>query len=240
MLERLGCQVDVVANGREAVRMLGMLPYDLAFVDCQMPEMDGYQATAEIRRLPGRASRTPLIALTANAQPQDRQRCLSAGMDGYIAKPVQVSALREALARYAGASPAAGTDREAPFDREHLLLLLGSDPEMLGSIVSLSQEELPRLLSRVVSAQSQADPAELARAAHELKGALLSLDAHPAAEMARRVEMLGRQQRSSEAEPALQALQQETDRLLQGLQALVGKGAAVTAARSRSTELVRV
>ncbi len=100
LLEKLGCRVDVAANGREAVEMVGLLPYDAIFMDCQMPEMDGFEATQEIRRREGSSVRRPIIAMTANAMQGDRERCLDAGMDDYISKPIRKADLTEALERH--------------------------------------------------------------------------------------------------------------------------------------------
>ena len=102
LLGKLGCRVDVAANGREALDMAALLPYDLIFMDCQMPEMDGYQATGEIRRREGPARHTPIIALTAGAMAEDRERCLRAGMDDYLSKPFRAAQLREMLAQHPG------------------------------------------------------------------------------------------------------------------------------------------
>jgi signal transduction histidine kinase/DNA-binding response OmpR family regulator len=101
MLERLGCRVDVAANGIEAVEMAAKFNYDLVFMDCFMPEMDGYHATAELRRrqAPG-APRLPIVALTANAMLEDRQRCLDAGMDDYLSKPVTKDGMHQMLRRW--------------------------------------------------------------------------------------------------------------------------------------------
>jgi PAS domain S-box-containing protein len=99
MLGKLGCRVDVAANGREALGMISQL-YDLIFMDCQMPEMDGYEATGDIRKREGVARHTPIIALTAAAMVEDRERCLQAGMDDYVSKPFQAAQLREMLGKY--------------------------------------------------------------------------------------------------------------------------------------------
>jgi two-component system sensor histidine kinase/response regulator len=99
MLERLGIRVDVAANGREAVRMATDLSYDVIFMDCQMPEMNGYEASVEIRRQKGTNQRVAIIAMTADASVGCRERCIAAGMNDFIAKPVKLEDLRTALAR---------------------------------------------------------------------------------------------------------------------------------------------
>jgi len=101
LLEKLGCRVDIAVDGHEAVRMAAEQRYAIVFMDCSMPEMDGYQATAELRRREaGSGQRIPIVAFTANAMAGDRARCLEAGMDDYLTKPVRVGELRAALARW--------------------------------------------------------------------------------------------------------------------------------------------
>jgi signal transduction histidine kinase/CheY-like chemotaxis protein len=100
MLERLGLRADVAANGHEAVRMLELLPYDLVFMDCQMPEMDGYEAARTIRRREEPGRRVAIIAMTADAMAGCRERCLEAGMDDFVGKPVAMEALFKALQRW--------------------------------------------------------------------------------------------------------------------------------------------
>ena len=97
LLERLGLRADVAANGREAIEMVELLPYDLVFMDCQMPEVNGYAATAEIRRRQNSSRRVPIIAMTAEATVSCREQCIAAGMDGYVAKPVKLEDLVEVL-----------------------------------------------------------------------------------------------------------------------------------------------
>jgi len=104
LLEKLGCHVGVVANGREAVEMTSKFPYALILMDCQMPEMDGFEATQAIRQM---ETYTPIIALTANAMQGDRERCLRAGMNDYLSIPVTPEGLRNMLEKW-------GKDAGAP------------------------------------------------------------------------------------------------------------------------------
>ncbi|MBP8306432.1 MAG: response regulator [Burkholderiaceae bacterium] len=106
MLERAGMTVVIVGDGAQAVAAVQSQPFDLILMDCQMPVMDGYEATSEIRALPGDRARIPIVALTANALSEDRQRCADAGMDDYLPKPVTVAVLVAMLARHLGIDPA--------------------------------------------------------------------------------------------------------------------------------------
>jgi CheY-like chemotaxis protein len=100
MVERLGYRADVAGNGVEAVRVLGQVHYDAVLMDCQMPEMDGYEAARAIRRNETDGRRTPIIAMTASALSGDRERCLAAGMDDYISKPVKLHIVAAVLERW--------------------------------------------------------------------------------------------------------------------------------------------
>ena len=100
MLERVGCLAERVTNGREALDAVMAKPYDLVLMDVQMPEMDGFTATAEIRRQERGRCHIPIAAMTANAMTGDRERCLAAGMDDYISKPVRLADLERMLTRW--------------------------------------------------------------------------------------------------------------------------------------------
>ncbi len=100
VLEKFGCKVHLAANGMEALEMTGRFDFDLVFMDCQMPVMDGYEATRQIRATPGAGRKLPIVAMTANAMQGDKEKCLEAGMDDYIPKPVKLDTIRHALVRW--------------------------------------------------------------------------------------------------------------------------------------------
>jgi CheY-like chemotaxis protein len=100
LLGKLGYSVDLAQNGAEAVHMIQQSDYDIVLMDCQMPVMDGFEAARAIRSLNSAVSRIPIIAVTANALPGEREKCLAAGMDDYVPKPVSKHALDQALARW--------------------------------------------------------------------------------------------------------------------------------------------
>ena len=100
MVQKLGYRADLVSNGREALEALAQLPYGLVFMDCQMPEMDGFEACREIRNRDLAGARIPIVAITANAMKGDRERCLAAGMDDYVSKPFKQDDLKTVLEKW--------------------------------------------------------------------------------------------------------------------------------------------
>ncbi len=171
MLKRLGYRVDVVANGRDAVAALEAGPYDAVVMDCQMPEMNGYEATEEIRRREGTGAHIPIVALTASAVKGDEDRCLAAGMDAYVTKPVTVEVLGTVLGRLLAARPprpvAEVLDRATIRD----LWELGSGSsalleELADAFIEATSEQIALLHAAVATADLPA----AARAAHRLRG----------------------------------------------------------------------
>jgi CheY-like chemotaxis protein len=102
LLSRMGCQVDIADSGFSALQQVNQKQYDVVFMDCVMPEMDGFETTAAIRSLAGKLGRVPIVALTASATTEDRDKCLAAGMDDFLTKPIRVERLRECLAQWTG------------------------------------------------------------------------------------------------------------------------------------------
>jgi len=110
-LEKLGCEVDIAMNGLEALEKWEHRAYDLVLMDCQMPEMDGYEAAIQIRNREHGRGRTPIVAVTANAMTYDRERCRQTGMDGFLSKPIHMEELKRLLAQHLGEPQATPTGR---------------------------------------------------------------------------------------------------------------------------------
>jgi len=222
LVEKLGYRADVVANGIEAVDSQSRIPYGAILMDCRMSEMDGFEATQRIRRREREhGGHTPIIALTANAMAGDRDRCLAAGMDDYIRKPVTIDALAAALARWvagsthtAVASPPAALESGEIMDRALCVQRLGGNAQLIRHLVEVFRADCPRMLAEIHAAAAARHPAALERAAHALKGAVGNFAAGRAVEAAQRLEMMGHGGDLANAPAACAALEQEIDRLL--------------------------
>ncbi|MBB5021505.1 ATP-binding protein [Desulfurispira natronophila] len=198
-LEKMGHPVHVAINGREAVEMASQGTYRLIFMDCQMPVMDGYQATAAIREWERKNQKepTPIIALTANALEQDQERCLEAGIDTYLTKPVPPETLHALIQGHLSkeeqqAHPVARLEPEVA-DIKSVLQRLGDDREMLAIIASSFLEEYPQVLLNIASAVERQSYRELAELAHMLKGMLMNFSAYSAIESCKELERSARQ-----------------------------------------------
>jgi signal transduction histidine kinase/DNA-binding response OmpR family regulator/HPt (histidine-containing phosphotransfer) domain-containing protein len=178
MLERCGCAVETAVNGAEALEKYDVARFDLIFMDCQMPEMSGFEATAEIRqREAATGRRTPIVALTASAIAGDREKCLDAGMDDYLSKPVTPKQIAAAVARWAPDPADGAPDAKAPpapvIDRKVLDSLRRLGPEgrsdVLRRVVQLYLDSAPELVSELEQAAAAGDLEALTRASHSLK-----------------------------------------------------------------------
>ena len=215
LLERLGCRVDVTANGREAVTLLTQLAYDMVLMDCQMPEMDGFAATAVIRqREASTGQHVPIIALTANAMQGDRERCLAAGMDGYLAKPITADALYAVIAQCRPTEEASAAEVPIPpMDIAAALALADGDRDLLAELMAVLRAESPGLLATMHAAIQVGDAHQMERTAHSLKGALSAVGATPAQGLAQQLETLGRVDQIEGALSLWQQLDTELARL---------------------------
>jgi len=204
LLKKLGYRSDVVANGREAVEAVARVPYDLVLMDCEMPELDGVEATREIRAgEAGGERRLPIVAMTANAMPRDRERCIAAGMDDYLTKPVAVDALRGMIEHWMPrpTAPAPEVEPEGAavegdaLDKDAVarLLALQEDgaPDVLEELFGMFLGETPRKLMVLREAVESKDARSLERAAHSLKSSCAMLGARSMAALCENLEALG-------------------------------------------------
>ena len=230
MLDRLGYQPDVVSNGQEAVAAFERDSYAAIVMDCQMPTMDGYEATRCIReqeqRPDGsrRRGHIPIIALTANAMPGDRERCKAAGMDDYLTKPVKTDDLRLIMQRWAPMTAPADLPAPLPpremtktdarvFDAGTMLANIGGDVDLFEQLIRLFLDRHRILMQEIETAVGHVDAAALERAAHSLKGTAANLCAPDVVLLAGQLEANGRLGTLTEA-PALLT---QLDRTIQDL-----------------------
>lgn len=235
MLEKLGYRPDLVENGQEALAALEVGSYDAVLMDCQMPVMDGFEATAAIRRNEAagkryvRTGHLPIIAVTANAMQGDRERCLAAGMDAYLAKPIKLEDIRLTLSRWLTSSSdevlVRGTVSPVSkastipgyFDPVQMLLNIGGDQELLNQLIDLFLERHADIMTDIRQALSQGDSTTVERAAHTLKGTAANLCAPDVALAAGQLEAVGRLGALHDAPPVYAHLEMEMMRLIQAL-----------------------
>ena len=218
LLENRGHTVTVVENGQLAYDRLAADTFDIVLMDVQMPVMDGIEATKRIRarEQEAGAGHLPVIAMTAHAMAGDRERCLEAGMDGYVPKPIQVEQLFAEIERLVtrGAPPRAAEETEAavpsgepPFDPAETLARVGGDPALYKSVVRVFLDAHETLLGTVRDAVSAGDAEALFRAAHSLKGTVSNFSAVRATEAAGDLEASGRAGDLTGTEQKLAALE---------------------------------
>ena len=228
----------VADNGKKAVAAWDSQHFDLVLMDVQMPEMDGLEATAAIRAKERRrdGTRVPIIAMTAHALQGDRQRCLQAGMDEYVAKPIHASRLFGAIEGVLGASPASGYNGASPatmdatneneaaedaanaerddFDFSEVLRAVKGDRRLLRILLESILDEFPRLMTAVRQAVADGDAVALKLAAHMLKGSVRYFTTSRAFEHAYQLEVMGREGDLENVPAAFSALEKEIDWLM--------------------------
>ena len=237
MLEDTDYAATPADNGRRALALWERYPFDVILMDCQMPEMDGFEATRRLRRMEAEQgrSRTPIIALTANAILGDRELCLDAGMDDYLAKPYTRAALLAVLARWrppaaaetaaeaapAQPAPAAPAETGAILDAAALQNLRAmrrpGRPDVLGRIIDLFYSDAPRLLGQLEVAAEASDAAALQLAAHTLKSSCANVGALGLSATCREIEQYARGNDVGSALHHIRGIQQELDRVLAAL-----------------------
>ena len=187
MLEKMGCVVTTALNGEEALALAGEQPFDLILMDVQMPRMDGREATRQIRKLSGPASRVRIIGLSAHAGKEHRANCLAAGMDDYLAKPIRSADLQQVIEK--ATEPKSGTKRtKKPADAnrlpvvdwEHAMDTVGGERSLLTEIIDVFIDDSPKQMVAIEASLSTKDTTALRRQTHGLRGALSYLGAEAA------------------------------------------------------------
>jgi CheY-like chemotaxis protein/HPt (histidine-containing phosphotransfer) domain-containing protein len=218
LLKKMGHRANVAGNGKEAVEAFKLVPYDAVLMDLQMPEMDGFEASTQIRRIEREQNRhTSIIAVTAHARNEDREKCLASGMDDYITKPVKPEELKNVIARRvtkAKASPLPDAASEPPsgtdvFNFSEALAQVGGNRELLREITRLFLEQLPEVLEETHQALSRSDYQSLSKLAHNLASSVGQLAAQKTLTAAKKLEELGNQEDFSHVPEALAELERE-------------------------------
>ncbi len=234
-LEKLGLRADAVANGLEALEAVAKIPYDIVLMDCQMPEMDGYAATAELRRREGAGRRTTVIAMTAHALEGDREKCLAAGMDDYLTKPVKIEELEEALARWQPrASGAQGGGRdisrpeaEPPVDMDRLRDAADGDEVLMHELVEIYLRQMAAGVERLRAAVESKAAEEVSRIAHTGVGGSATLGITALVAPLQELERMGDEEQLTEAAPLVAHISQELERTMCFLESSLAVGSRV-------------
>jgi PAS domain S-box-containing protein len=224
LIHKWGHKLAVAGNGREALAALEKEKFDLILMDVQMPEMSGIEVTAAIReKEKGSGEHIPIIATTASAMKEDRERCLAAGMDAYISKPIEREVLLEAIQALTGlpkegkSSEAGARAHDPVFDAAAALESLEGDSELLHEIAGIFLAEAPQHMEKIRAAVADRDPQLLERAAHGLKGAAANLLAQGVVNAAGKLEEIGRAGYVAGSQQGLVLLEQELQKLQSAL-----------------------
>jgi CheY-like chemotaxis protein/HPt (histidine-containing phosphotransfer) domain-containing protein len=204
----------VVGDGREAVEAARTGGFDVALLDVHMPQMDGFEATAAIRALEkDTGGHLPIAAVTASALKGDREACLAAGMDGYLAKPIRAAELLEVIDRLT----TGGRSPDPSFDPGDLLARVEGDRDLLLDLVNIFRTESPGLLANLRQKVEAGDARGVQEAAHAIKGTVGNFGAPAASEAARVLEAMGQKGVLTEAGPGVARLEREVEQLQRSL-----------------------
>jgi len=212
-LRVLGYEGDVVANGTAAIEAIRRRSYDLILLDCQMPDMDGYEVARAIRKMGSDARRVPIIAMTAHTQDGEREKCLAAGMDDYLAKPVSTQRLNAVLVRWLGT-------REEVVDGEKiagLQQLARANPSFMRDIAGLFREDAVLRIHELRDSAGRSDAETIARAAHSLKSSSGNIGASRMYSLCETIESNARTGKLDQVAEMVEQLATELDRALQAL-----------------------
>jgi CheY-like chemotaxis protein len=230
LLEKNDFQPILVENGRQAVEAFDPELFDVILMDVQMPEMDGFEATREIRKIEaGSGGHIPIIAMTAYATEGDYERCLEAGMDSYVSKPISAAKLFKAIEALVPSAPeeelevSGDGQRAANLELDGLIKSFENDHHLFEELVDIFVNDYPQMLDTLRDTLKSSDAKTLARTAHSLKGMLRNFQAENAADMAYTLEQLGRNGRLDEADQIVDSLADQLDQVAQRLQQLVGE-----------------
>jgi CheY-like chemotaxis protein len=214
LLTRRGHQVTVANNGLEAVELFKRGTFDLVFMDVQMPEMGGFEATGLIRDFEQETGTyTRIVAMTAHAMSGDRDRCIASGMDGYLTKPFTQSLLFAVVEEGSNGN----TARPLAINRSELMDRLGGDTDLLADVIRLFLEDCPKRLAAIKAAVDQRNPELIRTAAHALKGAAGVISAAALFEAAQTLERIGGEKRVEAAPAVWRVLSSEAANLMDTL-----------------------
>lgn len=230
LLEKQGNTIFVANNGREAISAAKTDRFDLVLMDVQMPEVDGLEATREIRAYERKTGKhVPIVAMTAHAMQGDREKCLAAGMDEYIAKPIRAHQLFDTIGALLGGikevSPAAPEPAASGiFDLSEALGAVNGDADLLRDVIEAFLEETPRMMAQMRKAIDEGLNVELRRTAHTIKGSMRFFGFHVGYEHALRLESMGKDIQFDEALTGYAELENDLQRLTPQLQTFVAQG----------------
>ena len=237
LLKKFGIEPLVVQNGQEAVQASQMDNFDLIFMDCQMPVMDGLLATATIRELEQGKQRHPIIAMTAHALTGDREKCLASGMDDYLSKPLSIKELAAVLIKWLGKTEQNGTDPDLlkglsaqaeqaktaiVLDRRDLLARLMNDEELAREVLAAFIIDMPDKIAALQAAVRDGDTVQIKNQGHTVKGAARNISAQALQETAWQIEMAGREGQISNASALLPLLSEQFQALAKEIREFIG------------------